>query len=192
MTRNSGQRFPELSKDHILVGKIIKSHGLKGEVKALPFSGCPENFNNYPGVVLVDPDSGVARSYTISRSRGQADFVILMLEGVTNRDDADLLAGRQLWIDKGNFPKLAPGEYYWFELEGMRVYTVDGRELGVVTSIFNNRAQDVLVVTGGEREFLIPVIEEIVRRRDDKKRILVVAPMPGLLDLDGRESSSPL
>jgi 16S rRNA processing protein RimM len=188
MTRNSGQYFPELGKDHVLIGKIIKSHGLKGEVKVFPFSGCPENFNKYPAVILADPDSGISRPYTVSRSRVQSDFVILLLEGVANRDDADTLAGQQLWIGKGDFPKLAPGEYYWFELEGMRVITEDGRDLGIVTSIFNNRAQDVLVVTGGEREFLIPVTEEVVRRQDDKKRILVVAPMPGLLDLDGKGS----
>ena len=188
MTRDSGQQFPELSKEHVLIGKIIKSHGLRGEVKVFPYSGCPENFNNYPAVILADPDRGTWRSYTVSRSRIQSNSVILMLAGVANRDAADRLAGHQLWLGKGDFPKLGPGEYYWFELQGMRVYTVDGRELGTVTSIFNNQAQDVLVVTGGEREFLLPVTEEIVRRQDDKKRILVVAPLPGMLDLDGRQS----
>jgi 16S rRNA processing protein RimM len=188
MTRNSGKRFPELSKNYLLIGKIIKSHGLKGEVKVFPFSGCPENFNNYPAVVLANPDSGVFRSYLIKRSRVQGDIVILLLEGVTNRDDADALAGHQLWLSKGDLPQLAGSEYYWFQLEGMRVYTEEGRELGVVTSIFNNRAQDVLVVTGGQREFLIPVTAEVIRRQDDKKRILVVSPMPGLLDLNGVES----
>lgn len=188
MARNSGKRFSELSINYVLTGKIIKSHGLKGEVKVHSFSGCPENFNNYSAVVLADPDSGVFRSYTVNRSRVQGDIVILLLEGVTNRDDADALAGHQLWLSKGDLPPLARDEYYWFQLEGMRVYTGDGRELGVVTSIFNNRAQDVLVVTGGEREFLIPVIEGVIQRQDDKKRILVVAPMPGLLDLNGVKS----
>ena len=188
MTRNRGQRFPELSKGHVLLGKIVKSHGLKGEVKVFPFSGCPENFNNYTRVVLADPDSGIFRPYSVIRARVQGDFVILLLEGVTNRDDADMLVGRQLWLDKGVFTQLAPDEYYWFELVGRRVYTVEGRELGVVTSIFNNNAQDVLVVCGGQREFLIPVTEEIIQHQDDRKRILVVAPLPGLLDLDGKES----
>lgn len=188
MTRNSGQRFPELAKDYVLIGKIIKSHGLKGEVKVFPFSGCPENFNNYTTVVLADPESGAFRSYTVNRARVQGDIVILLFEGVTHRDNADMLAGHQLWLSKGDFPQLAPDEYYWFQLEGMRVYTEDGRELGGVTSIFNNGAQDVLVVTGGEREFLIPVTEEIIQRQDDEKRILVVSPMPGLLDLNGVES----
>jgi len=188
MTRDRRLRTPELSKDHVLIGKIIKSHGLKGEVKVFPFSGCPENFNNYPGVILADPDSGIYRPSTVIRSRAQGDNVILLLEGVTSRDDADMLAGHQLWLGKGEFPKLAPDEYYWFQLEGMRVFTVDGRELGVVTSIFNNRAQDVLVVTGEQGEFLIPMTKEIIQRQDDEKRILVVAPLPGLLDLNGRES----
>jgi len=188
MTRDSGKRIPELSKDHVLIGKIIKSHGLKGEVKVFPFSGCPENFNNYPGVILVDPDRGRLRHCTVIRARAQGDNVILLLEGVTSRDDADMLAGHQLWLGKGEFPKLAPDEYYWFQLEGMRVFTVDGSELGVITSIFNNRAQDVLVVTGEQREFLIPVTDEIIQRQDVEKRILVVAPLPGLLDLNEIES----
>ena len=188
MTRDSGKRFPELGEDHVLIGKIIKSHGLKGEVKVFSFSGCPENFNNYPGVILADPDRGLYRPCTVIRSRVQGDNVILLLEGVTSRDAADMLAGYQLWLGKGGFPKLAADEYYWFQLEGMQVYTVDGRELGVVTSIFNNRAQDVLVVTGGQREFLIPMAKEIILCQDDEKRILVVAPLPGLLDLNGKKS----
>jgi 16S rRNA processing protein RimM len=188
MSRDRWQRIPELRKDHVLIGKILKSHGLKGEVKVFPYSGCPENFNNYPGVILADPDRGVHRPCTVIRSRAQGDNVILLFEGISSKDDADRLAGYQLWLGKGEFPELGSDEYYWFQLEGMRVFTGDGRKLGVVTSIFSNRAQDVLVVTGDEREFLIPITDEIIQRQDDEKRILVVAPLPGLLDLNGKES----
>jgi len=187
MTRHKGQRLPEQSKDFVLIGKIIKPHGLKGEVKVFPYSGSPENFQNYTDVVVTDHESGAARSFPVKQARVQGGNVILLFEGVTSRNEADTLAGRELWLARSDFPPLAPNEYYWFELEGMEVYTVDGRELGTVTSIFNNKAQDVLVVTGRQGEYLIPVTEDVIQSRDDRRRILVISPMAGLLDLNGEE-----
>jgi 16S rRNA processing protein RimM len=188
MTRHKGQRLEEKGKDFILIGKIIKSHGLKGEVKVFPYSGSPENFQNYTDLVVADHESGVSRSLSVKQARVQGGNVILLFEGVTSRNEADTLAGREVWLARNDFPPLAPNEYYWFELEGMDVYTVDGRELGTVTSIFNNKAQDVLVVTDRQGEYLIPVTEDVIRSMDDRRRILVISPMPGLLDLNSEEA----
>ena len=187
MTPKNGQRLAEQGEDFVLIGKIIKSHGLKGEVKVFPYSGSPENFQNYTDLVVADPEGGGSSSLSVKKVRAQGGNVILLLEGVTSRDEADSLAGHELWLAKSAFPNLAPNEYYWFELEGMEVYTVDGRELGTVTSIFNNKAQDVLVVTGRQGEYLIPVTEDVIQSRDDRRRILVISPMAGLLDLNGEE-----
>ncbi len=177
----------EQGEDFVLIGKIIKSHGLKGEVKVFPYSGSPENFQNYTDLIVADSEGGGSSSLAVKKVRAQGGNVILLFEGVTSRSDADTLAGRELWLAKSAFPNLAPNEYYWFELEGLGVVTDDGRELGTVTAIFNNKAQDVLVVTGGEREYLIPVTKEVIRNRDDKHRILVISPMDGLLDLNGEK-----
>jgi 16S rRNA processing protein RimM len=188
MTRHSGQWQAEHSKDFVLIGKIIKSHGLKGEVKVYPFSGSPENLLNFTDVVVADHESGVSRSFPVKQARVHGDVVILLFAGVTSRGDADTLVGLELWLAKSDFPPLSLKEYYWFELEGMEVYTIDGRELGTVTSIFNNKAQDVLVVTGMQGEYMIPVTEDVIQSWDDKKRTLVISPMDGLLDLNRNES----
>jgi 16S rRNA processing protein RimM len=187
MTRHSGQWLPEHSKDFVLIGKIIKSHGLKGEVKVYSYSGSPENFQKYTDLIVSDHKSGACGSFSVKQARVQGGNAILLFEGVGSRNEADILAGREVWLAKSDFPPLGPNEYYWFELEGMEVVTDDGKELGTVTSIFNNKAQDVLVVTGGEREYLIPVTKEIIRHRDGKQRILVISPVNGLLDLNGEE-----
>ena len=188
MTRDKGRRLPEHSKDFVRVGKIIKSHGLKGELKVFSFSGSPENFQKYTNLIVADHESGACRPLPVKQARVQGGNAILLFEGVSSRNEADALAGLEVWLARSDFPPLAPNEYYWFELEGLAVVTDDGMELGTVTSIFNNKAQDVLVVTGGEREYLIPVTKEIIRNRDDKRRILVISPIDGLLDLNGEKS----
>lgn len=180
----NGLKPDELAADHVLVGKIIKAHGIKGEVKVFPYSGDPQNFLSYKTLVLVEPETEVLRRLAVSRARGGEKTAILELEGVAGRDAAEALRGFELWALKADFPEPEPDEYYWHTVEGARVVTDSGRELGTVTGIFNAGAHDILVVTGQGREYLIPVLDEIVRRIDEQNHTLVISPLPGLLELN--------
>lgn len=183
MTPDSG-KTRKLHEDYALIGKIGKPHGLKGEIKAFSFSQRPESFSAYKSLLLVDPESGVERRFNVILARSNEKTAILHLEGVTGRNEAEALGGLQIWLLKTDLPVLEQGEYYWHEMTGARVITDDGRELGVVSEIFNNKVYDILVVLGQGREYLIPVRDEIVRSIDRETHTLIVSPMPGLLDLN--------
>ncbi len=178
---NSGK---ERTNDYILIGKVIKAHGIKGAVAVLSFSGCPANFKSYKKIYLVGRDSDLYSPYTVLLSRSQGKSAILQLDGVATRDDAEALCGAQVWLEKTALLPLAADEYYWYEIEGFRVLTAEGRELGTVTALFSTKAHDIMVLSGGGKEYLIPLRREIIVRKDNRRRILVIDPPAGLLDLN--------
>jgi 16S rRNA processing protein RimM len=182
MNRNSDRRNSELEEDLVIIGEIIKPHGIRGEVKVYSYSEQPENFKHYKEVVLQEPGEKRREIYKIIKSRELGKLTILQLEGVTSREAAEALKGSTIIYKKSDFPKLDSDEYYWHQLIGLQVFTDTGRKLGEVASLFSTNAHDVLVITGEGREYLIPVNEEIVKDIDDKKGKLFITPPPGLLE----------
>jgi 16S rRNA processing protein RimM len=184
MIRTTARPWKPLQGDYALIGKVIKVHGVRGEIRIFPLSRCPENFENYKELALVGADEEIVCFHRIERIRSRGDIAITQLEGINSREEATALIGSQVWVSRADFPQLDQDEYYWFDLQGMQVVTEDGLEIGVVISLFNTKAHDVLVVAGKGREYLIPVNGKVIVGRDDSERILVIAPPPGLLDMN--------
>ena len=184
MARDAEGLNPETADDLVMIGEIVKPHGIRGEVKVYSYSERPENFKHYKKVILQEPaerGSGT-RIYKIVKSREHGKLAILQLENVTSREAAEDLLGSRVWLKKTDFPKLDSDEYYWHQLIGLQVFTEGGRELGKVASLFSTKAHDVLVVSGAGREYLIPVKEEMIKEIDDRRKKLVITPPPGLLE----------
>jgi 16S rRNA processing protein RimM len=106
--------------------------------------------------------------------RLQGKNVIARLDGVEDRNQAEALTGCQILIDPALLPRLQAGEYYWSDLIGLKVESLQGEPLGVVASMLETGADDVMVVNG-DRERLIPfVIDDIVREVNlDEQRMVV-------------------
>jgi 16S rRNA processing protein RimM len=93
----------------------------------------------------------------IEAGRRHGTGIVARLAGVDERDGALALRGRRIWIRREQLPAPAPGEYYWADLIGLQVETVEGEVLGIVSAMMETGANDVLVVEG-ERERLIPFV----------------------------------
>ena len=170
--------------DALPVGKVAKAHGIKGEIKVDPYSGEPANFLGYQAAALIAPGGQRLGPYRIAGGRIQGRQAILRLAGIDSREQAEHLAGCEVWVDKSQLPPLSKDEFYWREMEGRRVVTTDGRELGRVSGLLATGAHDVLVVTGCGREYLIPAIRELMTEIDEKTDTIVVEPIPGLLEIN--------
>lgn len=134
-------------------------------------------------VLKVTTATGELRSCKIKGSRGQQQgFLIVALEGVTTREAAEALAGKELLAPGDVSPVLPDGRYYWHEIIGMEVCTDDGRCLGVVEEIIETGSNDVYVVQGGGKEVLIPAIASVVGSIDVAGKRMMIHPVPGLLD----------
>lgn len=176
--------YPEDS--HLLIGRVGKPHGLRGELKITCFSGQPENFLDYRELILVDTNGRLSIPLTVMNCRVQGKHAVIGFGGITSREQAEEAVGAGVLVAKEHLPEIAEDEYYWHQYRGKRLIDKEGKQLGTVTELFNNGAQDVLVVTAGDEEFLIPVTKEIVV--GEISGDLVINPPPGLLEIN-RDSS---
>ncbi len=159
----------------IAIGRAVKPFGIKGEVKISPFTESFEAFKN--SAVLVFGESPLK----VSRIRIHKGAVLAFLEGVDTPEQAKQLSGRLVKTEERNLPPKEEDEYYWFELIGMRVSTVDGKDLGEITQITPTGANDVLHVAGPRGEILLPMIDQVVVNVDTEGNFMVVDPLEGLI-----------
>ena len=89
-----------------------------------------------------------------------------------------------MWVEKELLPELAPDEFVWHDLVGLKVSTAKGRELGKVKELFSTGGHDVLVIRGTGREYLIPAKQEFMLEVDQDGGILTVSEIPGLFDIN--------
>jgi len=166
---------------YVLLGKIAKVHGLRGEVKIYSYSGEPKNFHGYQEIVLVDSGGGLTVPHKVLKVRVQGKMAIAQLSSVTTRNRAEDIVGHGVLIKKDRLPDTTEDEYYWYQYEGKLIEDLAGQTIGRVKSLFNNGAQDILVVTSGTGEILIPVTKSIIVQ--ETADALIVDPPAGLLDL---------
>jgi len=146
-----------LSKQqHISVGKISGVFGVKGWVKVFSFTDPRENILTYSPWLLKKDDE--TKIVNVVDGQLQGKTIVAQLAGVNDRDQAASLMGWNIFISQDQLPKAAKGEYYWSELIGLNVETIDGVQLGVVDSLLETGANDVIIVQG-ERERCLPFLK---------------------------------
>jgi 16S rRNA processing protein RimM len=174
---------------YLLVGKVVRAHGLRGELRVHCYSGDGQALCGYPELVLATPDGRLSPPLRLLAGRAQGGGAVVQLDSVASRSDAERLEKMAVLVARGHLPPAAAGEYYWDDLKGKEVETVAGRRIGRVSRIFSNGAQDVLVVTDADGEYFIPITREILVAEEPGK--LVVDPPPGLLEINRPQTASP-
>lgn len=132
-------------------------------------------------VLLVRTPQGV-RELTVSAARPHKRFFLLRFEGIDDPEGAAPLVGAEVCVRPDQLPPLGAGEAYHVDLIGCAVETEDGAPLGEVTDIIVTGSNDVCIVRQGERELLIPLIDDVIVRMDTGTGKIVIRPLPGLLD----------
>lgn len=167
----------------VLVGKVSKPHGLKGQLKIYPYSGSTENFQSYSRLRLTYPDGKPLGWFDVRENRNQGKFAVVTLAGIHSRTEAEAVTGFEIWVDRDSMPPLTDEEFYWQDLIGRDVITVSGMRLGKVSSFLATGAHDILVVTEKDREYMIPAVEQFVLGLNEDDA-LVVDPPEGLLEIN--------
>lgn len=140
----------------VLLGKIVGLHGVRGELKLESYTEPRMQIFRYQPWRM----RSISGESTLEGCRGRAQRkgIVAELPGVTDRDAAAALVGSEIWVARSALPMPAPGEYYWSDLEGLEVITVEGVSLGTVSHLLATGANDVLVVRNADRERLIPFL----------------------------------
>ncbi|MGH7334864.1 MAG: ribosome maturation factor RimM [Candidatus Rokuibacteriota bacterium] len=164
------------------IGEIGRPYGRGGEVHVTPLTDDLDRFARVGDCALLDP-TGEREPRRLTAARRQGAGVIVALAGCDSPEAARTLGGRLLAIPESEVLPLDEGHFYAWQLEGCRVVTADGQEVGRVAGIEGTAAHDLWVVRDGPREHLIPAVAEIVREVDLAGRRVVISPPAGLLDL---------
>lgn len=168
--------------ERVIIGRIVGTHGVKGELKLLP---------NVPKAAVDDllttTLAGLTTlmvgetELTIKSLRSHKGIVIVKTEELKHMDEARLLVGQDAYVPRMFLPELAEGEFYEFEIIGLRVLTTDGKDLGRICSLLSTGPYDLYVVEGEYGEVLIPAVEEFLSHFDKEAGVITVDLPEGLV-----------
>lgn len=156
----------------IVLGRVGAPHGVRGWIRIQSYARPPDSILAFARWLL---DTGTGwRPWDLAESRVTNKGLIARLKGCDDRDAALELRNAAIAVERAELPEPPPGEWYWADLQGLAVETVDGTSLGHVDHLLETGANDVLVVRG-ERERLIPwIADQVIRQVDLERERLVV------------------
>ena len=172
----------------LVVGRVVKAHGIGGEVVVDVRTDDP--YDRFaPGTVLrARARDKTERGVVVESMREHSGRLLVRFDGVNSRDAADALRGSLFIVDTADLPPIAdPDEFYDHELEGLRVRTLAGHEVGRVTEVLHTPAGEILAVRPDEGEgpeILVPFVSAIVTAVSLEDGLVEIDPPDGLLDLD--------
>ncbi|OAI14254.1 MULTISPECIES: ribosome maturation factor RimM [Methylomonas] len=161
------------AEEYLSVGQISGVFGIKGWVKVFSYTDPRENILAYSPWCLRKNDQ--IREFKVLAGRRQGAAVVAELEDLDDRDAAMALMGSEILIRRQQLPEPADGEYYWTDLIGLRVVNQAAMELGVVDHLLETGANDVVVVSDGQQERLIPfLMGQTILKVDTEKGCILV------------------
>ena len=174
MTYSGPARMDPADRDAemVVLGRIAGVFGVRGWVKVFSHTEPRDNVLAYTPWYIGE--QGGWRERRLLDGKPHVKGIIALLEGCGDRDQAGLLVGCDIAVERSRLPELEQDDYYWSDLQGLRVQTLEGVELGIVGHLFETGANDVMVVKG-ERERLIPYLwQQVVKRVDLEAGLMLV------------------
>lgn len=166
--------------ERIIIGEIINTQGVKGEVRVFPITDFPERFfEEEEFKVIKGEDFKVLK---VERVREHKQFIVIKFKGVDSMNDAESLKGYSIIINRDELKELPEGRYYIMDILGLKVITTEGEEIGEVKDVLKTGANDVYVVKRPAGvDVLIPVIDPVVKEVNLEKGQIVIELMEGLI-----------
>jgi 16S rRNA processing protein RimM len=174
---NSNQR-----RDLVQIGHVIRPHGLTGLLRIVSYAQSRETFLKAGSVFIGKANEELAER-NVASIKEHGSLYLLKLFGVGSVEKAEELRGADIFLCNEALTEKEEGEFFHYELLGMGVYLDTGHYLGVLKRIFETGSNDVYVVEGPGKEYLIPAIYQVVKEIDLSEKRIIISPMKDLLDL---------
>lgn len=162
-------------KDYFELGQILKPQGIRGELKAELYTDNPDRVRDLAQVLLGDPPA--LQPVSVAGARTDGRFAYLKLNGVCDRDAAEKLRGKTLYIRREDAAPIPAGSFYISDLIGLVVETDTGEQIGMLKDVLQTGAADVYVVSRtGREDLLFPAADGVfVERNPQAGRIVLSA-----------------
>ena len=173
-------------KQYLEAGKIVRTHGVRGELCLEPWADSPEFLR---GIKRFYFDSQGQKDAGLLTSRVHKGQLLLRLRGVDSVEQGDALRGRVLYLDRADVP-LEPGQYFLQDLIGLTAVDGNtGREYGVLKDVLPTGANDVYRIVSQEgKEYLFPAVRHMIKETDIEGGRIYLLPIPGIFDNEGEEA----
>jgi len=169
-----------MKKEYLEAGKIVNIHGIKGEVKIMPYCDSPELLCEFDRLFLGKS----LKEIYIERSRVQKNIIICKIEGVDTPEEAEKLRNKMLYMHRDDL-ELDENTYFIQDLIGMTVKDADtGKTYGIIDDVFQTGANDVYSIKSENKSYLIPAIADVVISTDIESDVMTIRPLEGLFDND--------
>ncbi len=155
--------------EEIAIGRIRKTHGVKGYLKIMSFSGEYDHFFDIDQITLKNDNQ--SRVFKVQEVLPFSGEVLLKLEGIENPETGKLLSGWEIWVSRDQAAELEEGEYYYADLAGCQVQ-LSGKTIGLVQTVIESGSHDLLEVKTDDGVKLIPFNEVFIGRVDTKKKMI--------------------
>lgn len=169
------------------VGKIKASHGIKGEVFLLIFSKDTSWVTTKVQIHLTKNETDF-KTYSLNRAKPHKEGVIAVLDGLTTRNESDLLIGQEIWVDKDVFISKNQQSLYLVEIEGFEIIDQTAGSIGFIKGFSSNTAQDLLLVEDDDVEYEIPFVKEFIVNINHEDKTVETNLPEGLLDINSVNS----
>lgn len=168
---------PSTEPRFLVIGQVLKPHGVRGEVRVNPLTELPERFNWLDVVYLGEKNP---QPVGVEAVRFHKNLILLKLAGYDDREATETLRGVWLQVPENEAIPLEEGEYYLYQLIDLAVFTEEGQHLGVLVDVIETGANNVFVVKGEQGEQLLPDIAEVVQEIDFANGRITVRLLPGM------------
>jgi 16S rRNA processing protein RimM len=155
-------------KNTFLIGVIVKAQGIKGEVKVKPYTDTPDVLCHLTHVIIE------GEIVKVDASRCDNTMAYIKLEGVDDRNMAEEMRSKEIYVEKSHVPALPKGRHYINDLLGCAVYDDEKQSLGELTDILQNGANDVYVIKNPKGEIMVPVIKSVIKSIDASKKEIIL------------------
>ena len=167
-----------MKKEFLEAGKIVTTHGIRGEVKIMPYTDTPELLAEFDRLFIGKDRNELI----IEHSRVFKNMVIAKIEGIDTPEAAEKLRNKVLYMHRDDL-ELDDDTYFIQDLIGMEVRDADsGFVYGKIDDVMQTGANDVYVIKGSDREYLVPAIADVIVSTDINSDIMTIRPMEGLFD----------
>jgi 16S rRNA processing protein RimM len=169
----------------LVVGRVVRAHGITGELVVDVRTDDPETRFARGTSLRARTKGGTERRFVVESSRPHGGRLLVRLDGVADRNGADALRGTLFLVDSSDLPPIEdPDEFYDHQLEGLRVRTTAGVDVGTVAEVLHTAAGELLSVRTGDREVLVPFVGAIVASVSLAEQVIEIDPPEGLLELE--------
>ena len=179
---NSGKKEKTVTggEETVLIGRVIRPHGLRGEVRISPETAFPERFEQNDRLMLRLGET--VNWFRVKSLRWQKKTLLICFSGIDTREAAEQIRNAEVEIPRSWCHHLPEGEYYIADLIGLEVRTETGKFIGRIVDVIQQTAQDIYVIRREAEEILVPAVPQFIKTISLEKGEIIIDTIEGLLN----------